>query len=234
MANTTSANLKLTIQTTGENSGTWGSITNTNLVVLEQSVAGYSSIAVNATTGHTLTFSNGIKSDGKNKVLKFTGTPTADINITVPDSIEKTYVVQDSTNHGGNDVTFKTSSGTGIKLCEGHTYTLYSDGTNVLKADEQKVWRVITDDETVQAGAQILASTNTTDVVLTLPASPSTGDEVTIVDQTYNFNTTALTVARNGSNIVNAAQDLTVGVQGAAFTLVYSGDATVGWTYKDK
>ena len=42
MANTTSANLKLAIQATGESSGTWGSITNTNLVVLERSVAGYS------------------------------------------------------------------------------------------------------------------------------------------------------------------------------------------------
>lgn len=234
MASSYSADLKLELMATGEKAGEWGTITNTNLVIVQQAIAGYSSVAVNATTGVTLTFSNGALSNGKNKVLKFTGTPTTDINITIPDSIEKTYIVQDSTDHGGNNVTFKTSSGSGIKLCEGHTYTLYADGTNVLKADETKVWRVVTGAETVQAGAQILANTNGGAFTLTLPASPSTGDEVTIVDQGYDFNTNALTIGRNGSNITNAAADLVINTQGAGFTLVYSGDATTGWTYKEK
>jgi len=234
MASSYSADLKLELMATGEKAGEWGTITNTNLVIVQQAIAGYSSVAVNATTGVTLTFSNGALSNGKNKVLKFTGTPTTDINITIPDSIEKTYIVQDSTDHGGNNVTFKTSSGTGINLCEGHTYTLYADGTNVLKADETKVWRVVTGAETVQADAQILANTNGGAFTLTLPASPSTGDEVTIVDQGYDFNTNALTVGRNGSNIANSAADLVINTQGAGFTLVYSGDATTGWTYKEK
>jgi hypothetical protein len=43
-----------------------------------------------------------------------------------------------------------------------------------------------------------------------------------------------LTVGRNGSNIANAASDLTVNTQGAAFGLVFSGDATTGWTYTEK
>ena len=54
MANTTSADLKLTIQATGENSGTWGQITNTNLTILEQAIAGYEAVAI--TTGVTLAF----------------------------------------------------------------------------------------------------------------------------------------------------------------------------------
>ena len=41
MANSTSANLKLTVQATGENSGTWGQITNTNLLILEQAIGGF-------------------------------------------------------------------------------------------------------------------------------------------------------------------------------------------------
>jgi hypothetical protein len=65
MANTTSADLKLTVQATGENSGTWGQITNTNLLILEQAIGGFSSVALNATTGVTLTFSNGALSNGK-------------------------------------------------------------------------------------------------------------------------------------------------------------------------
>ena len=234
MASSYSTDLKLELMATGEKAGEWGTITNTNLVIIQQAIGGYSSITLNATTGATLTFSNGALSNGKNKVLKLTGTPTTDVNVVVPDGIEKTYIVQDSTDHGGNDVTFKTSSGTGIKLCEGNTYTLYSDGTNVLKADENKVWRAVTTTETVQAGAQVLANTNAGAWTLTLPASPSTGDEVSIIDQGYDFNTNALTVGRNGSNIANSAADLTINTQGAGFTLVYSGDATTGWTYKEK
>ena len=71
-------------------------------------------------------------------------------------------------------------------------------------------------------------------VTATLPASPSIGDEIHFVDQKYSFNTNALTVGRNGSNIARASSDLVVNTQGAAFCLVFSGDATTGWTYKDK
>ena len=55
MANATSASLKLTVQQTGENSGTWGQFTNTNLLILEQAIGGYAAQALNATTGATLT-----------------------------------------------------------------------------------------------------------------------------------------------------------------------------------
>ena len=64
MANSTSASLKLTVQATGENSGTWGQITNTNLLILEQAIGGYEAVGI--TSGATLTFSNGAISNGKN------------------------------------------------------------------------------------------------------------------------------------------------------------------------
>jgi len=234
MANSTSANLKLTVQATGENSGTWGQITNTNLLILEQAIGGYSGLTVNNTLGNTLTFTNGALSNGKDQVIKLTGTLAANVNVVVPDSIEKTYIIHDGCDHAGYTLTFKTSSGTGVDLCEGHKYVLYSDGTNVEKASEERVWRAITSAETVQTGAQILANTNGGAFTITLPASPSTGDEVSFIDQGYDFNTNALTVGRNGSNIANSAADLVVNTQGAGFSLVYSGDATTGWTYREK
>ena len=234
MANSTSANLKLTVQATGENSGTWGQITNTNLLILEQAIGGYSGLTVNDTAGNTLTFTNGALSNGKDQVIKLTGTLAANVNIVVPDSIEKTYIIHDGLDHANYTATFKTTSGTGVLLCEGHKYVLYSDGTNVELASEQKVWRAITASETVQPGAQILANTNGGAFTLTLPASPTTGQEVTVVDQGYDFNTNALTIGRNGSNIANGASDLVINTQGAGLTLVYSGDATTGWTYKEK
>ena len=130
MANTTSASLKLTVQQTGENSGIWGQITNTNLLILEQAIGGYA--AINSASGATLTFSNGALSDGKNQVLKLTGAISGNVNVTIPDSIEKTYIVENATS-GAHTVTFKTSSGTGItwSATDKGKKILYSDGTNI-------------------------------------------------------------------------------------------------------
>ena len=131
MANTTSTNLKLTVQATGENSGTWGQITNTNLLILEQAIGGYDAVGV--TSGATLAFSNGVLSNGKNQVLKLTGTITGNVNVTIPDSIEKTYLVENATT-GAFTVTFKTTSGTGAtwSATDKGYKILYSDGTNIV------------------------------------------------------------------------------------------------------
>jgi hypothetical protein len=134
MPNTTSASLKLTVQATGENSGTWGQITNTNLLILEQAIGGYAGVALNATTGATLTFSNGALSDGKNQVLKLTGTITTNVDVIVPDSVEKTYVVENATS-GAFTVTVKTTSGSGVTWAatDKGKKLIYSDGTNILE-----------------------------------------------------------------------------------------------------
>ena len=131
MANSTSASLKLTVQATGENSGTWGQITNTNLLILEQAIGGYDAVAI--TSGATLTFSNGALSNGKNAVLKLTGTIGGAVNVTIPDSIEKTFIVDNATT-GAYTVTFKTTSGTGVTwaAADKGTKMVYSDGTNVV------------------------------------------------------------------------------------------------------
>ena len=133
MANSTSANLKLTVQATGENSGTWGQITNTNLLILEQAIGGYSSVALNATTGATLTYSNGALSNGKDAVIKLTGTITGNVNVIIPDSVEKTYIIENATS-GAFTVTVKTSSGSGVTwgTTDKGKKMVYSDGTNVV------------------------------------------------------------------------------------------------------
>jgi len=131
MANSTSANLKLTVQATGENSGTWGQITNTNLLILEQAIGGYDAVGI--TSGATLTFSNGALSNGKNQILKLTGTISGNVNVTIPDSIEKTYMVENATT-GAFTVTFKTTSGSGAtwSATDKGYKILYSDGTNIV------------------------------------------------------------------------------------------------------
>ena len=68
---------------------------------------------------------------------------------------------------------------------------------------------------------------------MTLPSSPSLGDEITIVDYANTFDTNNLTVGRNSQPIDGTASDLTVSMEGAGFTLVYV-NSTYGWLLKDK
>jgi len=130
MASTYSSDLKLELQATGENAGTWGTKTNNNLELDQQAIAGYEEIDV-ASADVTLAMSNASISNARNMVLKFTGTLAANRTVTLPDSIEKFYVVVDGTTHSGNTLTFKTASGTGFTCVEGKSHFCYSDGTNV-------------------------------------------------------------------------------------------------------
>ena len=130
MASTYSADLKLELMATGENAGTWGTKTNTNLELVQQAIAGYQAIDV-ASADVALVMSNASISNARNMVLNFTGTLAGNRIVTIPDSIEKFYILKDGTTHSGNSLTFKTVSGTGFTLDEGKIHAAYSDGTNV-------------------------------------------------------------------------------------------------------
>ena len=127
--------LGIELMVTGEKSGTWGDITNTNLNIIEQS-QGYlsKSIAGGAqTTPLTITDGSTSTSDARNFVIQLTGTITGNQIVTVPDGIEKQYVVFNNTT-GAFTVQFKTASGTGptfIATDKGYKF-VYSDGTDVV------------------------------------------------------------------------------------------------------
>jgi hypothetical protein len=86
---------------------------------------------------------------------------------------------------------------------------------------------------TAVAGEGYFCDTSSAAFTATLPATPTLGDEVTLVDYAGTFDTNNLTVGRNSENIQGSAADLTVSVERAGLTLVYSG-ATQGWLLKDK
>jgi hypothetical protein len=140
MVSSYSTDLKLELMVTGENAGTWGDITNTNLVILQQAIAGYQTVALNATTGATLTFSNGALSDGKNAVIELTGTITGNVSVIIPDGIEKTYLVKNNTT-GAFTVQIKTTSGTGptFDTTDKGIKLVYSNGTDVIDSALQKL-----------------------------------------------------------------------------------------------
>jgi len=86
---------------------------------------------------------------------------------------------------------------------------------------------------TAVAGEGYFINTTSSAFTMTLPASPTIGDEVSFVDYAGTFDTNNLTIGRNSENIQGSAADLTVSTERAANTLVYT-DGTQGWLLKVK
>ena len=136
----TFSDLGIELMATGENAGTWGTKTNTNLQIVEKAIAGYveKSIAGGANTT-TLTITDGDTTEStsvaRHAVIKLTGTITGNQIVTVPDSIEKVYIIVNGTS-GAHTVQFKTASGTGITFgaSDKGTRLVFSDGTNIVDA----------------------------------------------------------------------------------------------------
>ena len=92
---------------------------------------------------------------------------------------------------------------------------------------------IVTGNTTMVSGRGYFVNTTSAAITMTLPASPSLGDTVTVIDYAGTFDTNNLTVGRNSQPIMGEAADLTVAVERSAFTLVYV-DSTQGWLLKDK
>ena len=129
-------NLGVQLMTTGEKAGTWGTLTNTNWNIIEQISGGYTTQALpdNGTTAL-------VKSDGATgatlatRIWKLTGTLSAGNSVlTVPDSIENWWLINNAEGGSTYTVTVKTVSGTGVAWAAGETgyKLLFSDGTNVV------------------------------------------------------------------------------------------------------
>jgi len=135
MASTYSTNLRLELIGTGDQSGTWGSTTNTNLgTLLEQAISGVAAVSMTSDADYTLTTANGATDQARQAVLSVTSTVslTATRNVIVP-TVNKTYIVKNGTT-GGQSIVVKTSAGTGITVTNGSTTAVYCDGTNIVSA----------------------------------------------------------------------------------------------------
>ena len=130
----TYTDLGLELMVTGENSGTWGDKTNTNLQLIQQGFAGYQEVSIAGGAQTTaLAVTDGTLSNGRNAIIKFTGTITGNQIVTIPDSIEKIYVLENGTT-GSFTVQVKTVSGTGVTFAatdKGQKF-VYSNGTNII------------------------------------------------------------------------------------------------------
>ena len=124
----TFSNLGIKLIGTGEESGTWGTSTNTNMELLDQAISGYVSHALSDANA-TLAISDGSSSTARNKYINFTGTLSAERTITLsPNDLEKTWYVKNATT-GGFSLVFKQgSSGTTVTVPNGITAMIFSDG----------------------------------------------------------------------------------------------------------
>ena len=149
MASSYSTDLKLEIQVTGENAGTWGDITNTNLTILQQAIAGYSGISIAGATGNTdLTFTNGALSNGKNAVIELTGAITGNRTVTITTAsgvTNKVYIIRNSTSGAFTvQVLVQGQSGVTFSATDKGTKILYVNGTDVIDSNIGKLSNDIT------------------------------------------------------------------------------------------
>ena len=236
MASSYSTNAGLELVTTGEKAGLWGTITNTNLQILEQTATGYLAVDM-AGASVTLALTDGSTSNGKNIYLALTGTLAANRTLTMPVTANRVWIIKDETVRGTSNRTLDVltaSSSNAVPVPPGAVMLCRSDGTDTVGAILQKGYATITDSNTpytTVAGAQILANTSSNPITVTLPAAASTGDEVTIIDARGTWGSNNLTVGRNGLKINSGTSDLTLSNNGQSITLVYV-DATRGWAYK--
>lgn len=128
----TYSNLKLELMVTGENSTTWGTVTNTNLgTALEEAVTGSVDVAfTTADVTLTLVDTNATQS-ARNLRLNLTGTPTSAYNLILGSGcqIEKPYIINNGT---GQTITVKNTTGTGIAVPASKTMWVFNNGTNVV------------------------------------------------------------------------------------------------------
>ena len=183
MASTYSNRLRLELMATGEKSGEWGLITNTNLgTLIEEAIAGVETITLTSDADYTLSISSGSSDQARQAVLIIESnlSLTSTRNIIIP-AQEKVYIVKNGTT-GGQSITIKTTGGTGQTLVNGDTQIMYCDGTNVNSAMDS-----------LPAGTSING-----DTILTAVASQSTSNKTitaSTVDSTPVGDTTPSTGA---------------------------------------
>jgi hypothetical protein len=221
MASSYSTDLKLELQVTGENAGTWGDITNTNLVILQQSIAGYSGISIAGGAGNTdLTFSNGLQSNGKNAVIELTGTITGNRTVTITTASgvkNKVYLIRNSTS-GAFTVTVKVEGQTGFTFSatDKSTKILYLNGTDVVDSNIGEL---------------------SNDFTPTLAANLSTNAKNIIVASTYGIIDENANEQIKFSTTASATNEITIANAAAGSSPVISatgGDTNVGLTLTPK
>ena len=236
---TYSTGLRTELQVTGENSGTWGTITNSNFSqVFEFAIAGVYAVPA-ITTGTSTTLSNADGPDtaannqSRQNQLIFTGTVSTTHTVQFP-ATQKTYGLYNNIT-GGADISARLgATGNTLTITNGKYRLVSTDGTDwydiLSLAGLDETWTLVADGTTLTAGQNAFANTNAGTITYTLPLSPSIGDQCKVVDL-GNAATNNITINRNSQPIQGLDANMTISTDSAAISLVYS-NATYGWRLK--
>lgn len=123
MADTASTRLRLRLQETGANVNTWGALLDTALQLVDDAIAGMTSVTL--TANYTLTSANFTEDEARKAILKFSG--TGSYTVTIP-SVSKAYVVWNNTS---GTLTISTGAGTTVAIDTTDIVFVFCDGTNV-------------------------------------------------------------------------------------------------------
>jgi len=202
----------------GEQAGTWGTTTNTNLDIIDRLINGVGTITLSGTT-HTLTTSDGSLSDGMFKVLQLAGSPSGTNTITIsPNNADKLYFVKNGTSQ---TVTFTQGSGGNVSISAGQGAIIFADGAGstaavtdltALFSTSQAIdginvgantpgtgaFTALTVDNVVVNGANI-GHTDDTDLITVASGVVTVAGEVS-----------ATTLDINGTNITSTAAELNI------------------------
>jgi hypothetical protein len=180
---------------TGENAGTWGTKTNTNLEIIEQFAGGYTTQAVTDGADTALTVTDGgTGATLAHRVIELTGSLSAGRNVTIPLDVQNFYIIKNATT-GSQVVTFKYTSGSGnsVAIANGSTVIVYAtanDGTNP-DIDEVSIGDV------TLTGTQTLTNKTLTSPAIGTSILDTNGNELALL--------TATGSAVNEFTIANAA-----------------------------
>jgi len=128
MTSTYVNDLRLNEMATGDQSGSWGTVTNTNLELISEAFSyGTEAITTNADT-HTTTIADGATDPGRSMFLKYTGTLDSACTITIgPNTVSKMWFIENATS-GSQNIIIKQGSGATVTIANGQTKAIYSDG----------------------------------------------------------------------------------------------------------
>jgi hypothetical protein len=226
MASTYSTNLALELIGTGDQAGTWGNTTNTNLgTLVEQAISGYETQALTSGVTLTLTIPNGATGVARNMYLEFTGNGST---VIVP-SNKKLYFVYNNCSSG--TITMKVAGQTGVAVPKGSKQILVSNGTDIVEATTYiSTATSATNGQLLignGSGLSLATLTAGTNVTITNGAGSITISASSVIGTTGSSNTTYGVAA--GDSFTSATQNVAVGVDALTAATSASAATAVGY-----